>query len=85
MSAAPESIQDKISPEDLARVMRVNAKLAQTTERFQRLQDEVSKARDEVVGARAILMDISEEISGKYGIKDGDTLDAEGTIIRKVG
>lgn len=85
MSTTPETTTDKISPEDLARALRANTKLAHATDKLQKLQDEVSKARDEVIGARAVLVDLSEEIAEKYGIKDGDFLDAEGTITRKAG
>lgn len=81
----PETTADKISPEDLARALRANTKLAHATDRLQKLQDEVSRARDEVIGARAVLVDLSEEIAEKYGIKDGDTMDQDGTIIRKAG
>lgn len=85
MRTTPEVTADKISPEDLARVFRANTKLTHATDRFQKLQDEVSKARDEVIGARAVLVDLSEEIAEKYGIKDGYFLDAEGNITRKAG
>lgn len=76
---------DKLSPEDLQRVVRANDAFASTRDKFQQLQDSVSKARDAVVGAQAVLVHLSQEIGEKYGIKDGDTMDQDGTIIRKAG
>ena len=80
-----EAPAEKISPEDLARLVRANAQLGAATDRLQQLQDTAAKVRDEVVGARAVLVHMSREIAEKYGIKDGDTMDQEGNITRKAG
>lgn len=76
---------DKLSPEDLQRVIRANEALAAASDKFQQTQDAASKARDAVVGAQAVLVHTSKEIAEKYGIKDGDTMGQDGTIIRKAG
>lgn len=80
-----EAPAEKISPEDLARLVRANAQLGAATDRLQQLQDTAAKVRDEVVGAQAVLVHMSKEIAEKYGIKDGDTMDQEGNITRKAG
>ena len=80
-----EAPAEKISSEDLARLVRANAQLGAATDRLQQLQDTAAKVRDEVVGAQAVLVHMSKEIADKYGIKDGDIMDQEGTITRKAG
>lgn len=76
---------DKLSPEDLQRVVRANAVHIAASDRLQQVQDAVSKARDAVVGAQAVLVHLSQEMGEKYGMKDGDTLDQDGAVIRKAG